>query len=263
MASNLLQCFFEEHPRYPLSDESRRKNDKIPVTPSSKHTELQDPPRLFIRYSVSNYVSRATTWLNSQRALPDARFQISTIVTPEPAPAELANEADVVRVSNDFLVNPVLRAINIKYNTNITVATEVMEDVFRLDLTFNINQDTGNKQTIVVIEFKRLGVIKPAQFHKHEYAQEDKAKETRRLRRLHLNTGLDWGTNAYWMTLHATAYSRATGCEYVALCNYDTLILLRFNDGLASVRLTEVSRGQMRLGLLGFLIAACDFAGIS
>ena len=53
---------------------------------------------------------------------------------------------------------------------------------------------------------------------------------------------------------------KAYKCPYVTLCDYDNLVLLRFGNvlGIEGVRVTAVSRDNMRMAFLGFLLEACD-----
>jgi hypothetical protein len=54
--------------------------------------------------------------------------------------------------------------------------------------------------------------------------------------------------------------AKASNSQYIALCDYDHLILLKFGlvAGPGGIRVTAVPRDSMRLAFLGFLLEACN-----
>jgi hypothetical protein len=54
--------------------------------------------------------------------------------------------------------------------------------------------------------------------------------------------------------------AKALNSQYIALCDYDHLVLLKFGlvAGPGDIRVTVVPRDSMRLAFLSFLLEACD-----
>ena len=112
------------------------------------------------------------------------------------------------------------------------------------------------------------------------------AEKTRKLKDLDQKmeqTCLPRGSNAILFVKQAAAYavrSKDSGCRYAALCDYDHLILLRFDDmpkpppdrldryaavgrvGESARALIVWDRKDFCKALLGFLIEACQTAGL-
>lgn len=263
MGTNLLQCFEGEHPKYPLSNETALKHNKIQARASSEATGDQDPPRVFVDTHPSRWIVPANAFLRSSTATTNPELSKGTMADPESAMAELSTEQDVVRVANHFLMYPIGKAINAKYTTKITQSTEAKQDRCRSDHSFNIHQDDkARKKTIMVVEFKRLCTIKKKEFTNATCKESEKSNALRILNNRGIPTAIEEDCNAYWYTKQATAYAQTWDCKYVALCDYETLVLLHFDDGLDSARITIVPRHSFRKALLGFLIEACEFAGV-
>ena len=177
------------------------------------------------------------------------------------ARAEVELEADVVRVCYTYITHPLVIALNRKYTTPITVKAEEKLDVFQQDFSYNASQNQPTRKMIMIIEFKRIGLIKPAEFT-------NASKAT-------LQEGRDWlvseqedntlkkGTNVYILTQQAIAYYSNWQCPYVVLCDYDNLVLLQFDTNNDFAYMTSVLRVDTRKALLGFLLEACEFAGIT
>jgi hypothetical protein len=160
---------------------------------------------------------------------------------------------------------PIQQAINIKYApTKISVGAEVFQDKLRHNLSFNVFQDNELKQrTIMIIEFKRLGVIRREEFEAASCKESEVTAYIKELRNQNKLTTIYHEHNAHCLTKQATAYARKWKCAYVAVCNYDDLVLLRFTKELDIARMTVVERKYIRKALLGFLIEACDDAGLT
>jgi hypothetical protein len=82
------------------------------------------------------------------------------------ARAELKLEADVVRVSYTHIAHPLVIAINRTHTSPISGKAEEKSDVFRQHFSLKGNQDKPTQKMIMIIEFKRIGLIKPAEFTK-------------------------------------------------------------------------------------------------
>lgn len=178
--------------------------------------------------------------------------------------AALTTAQDVDRVANHYLIMPIQQAIHIKYpSAYISVGTETKQDR-STQLSFNIHQDDeSKKKTIMTIMFKRPGVIKPEEFEAAACEESEKAGCLEKLDARKMETAITPSLNAFCLTKQAAAYAQQGVCDYVALCDYDNLVLLHFNDGLESARITVVERKDFRKALLGFLIEACDTVGLT
>jgi hypothetical protein len=161
MGTNLLDCFYEEHPSYPITPAIAKKVANYKASASSIHTSLQEPPMILICRDSTHWTDAADSFLRSEHA---KAFKNGTLSGDHDAMAELRTEQDDIRVATLYLTFPLGRAINTKYKVKISQATEVKTDKCRLDLSFNINQHEPETRCILmVIEFKRLGLIKTAE----------------------------------------------------------------------------------------------------
>jgi hypothetical protein len=270
MATNLLECFNEEHPAYPHSKDHDASTAADMSKASSTTTAEQQLPKLFIKRSHVTYIDIAEKYLRSNRAKNHPMFKTGTIASPEEAKAVLRNEAVVVMVAMAYLLDPVKKAINAKYKTPITRDAEVKMEKCRLDFSFNINQDDPDKDTqpIVVVEFKRKGLLRWNDFDQASVDDDpddikERLQEMRDEKPQRTTSFENPKCSGWWCAKQATVYAVNFKCPFVALCDYETLILLYFDNQLETVRVTHVPRNLFRKALLGFTIEACDRAGLS
>jgi hypothetical protein len=117
----------------------------------------------------------------------------------------------------------------------------------------------GKNEVVMIVEYKRCGYIRYGEFEDAMY-DEDEIEEARdSMKKTGRITTLNNRSNALVFVKQTTAYHQKTGCRYVALCDYDGLVLLQFRGGkdLNSVYATTVLRLVFRKALLQFLLEAC------
>ncbi|KAH7093690.1 hypothetical protein FB567DRAFT_610255 [Paraphoma chrysanthemicola] len=260
MARNILQCFSEEHPHYPLTLALTKAVERYKAKASSEHTEQQVPPKVLVYQQPSHWTDAADALLQlgAAKTLKDI-----TLSDEEDPKGHLIMEQDVFRVASLYLTFPLTFAVNTKYKTKITPATEDKTDKCRVDDSFNINAGTDQKRMIMIIEFKRMGLLKVRAFEAASVAQGGQAAKLAAMNKTkQFKSSVKEGTNAWWFTKQATAYSVKSNCKFVALCDYDSLVLLWFDNGLESAKITIGDRKDFRKLLLGFLDKACEYAGL-
>jgi hypothetical protein len=258
MPTSLYDCYQIEHAKYPRGDDALSQDAQRQAKSSSTGTNQTNPPKLLVTQSVDHWIDLANSLLQKFQT----PLRRSHIADDEQAKAELKIEADVVRVCYTYITHPLGNTINIMYKADITVKTEEKSDRYRYDFSFNIRQDQPNKQNIMIIEFKRLGLIKYEQFEHAMREEEDIAQTFEDLEDCGEETTLDSTSNACILSKQAVAYAKNWDCKFVALCDYDNLVLLRFNQNSEYAYVTAVERRSIRKALLGFLIEACDHAGL-
>ncbi|KAH7383818.1 hypothetical protein BKA66DRAFT_570018 [Pyrenochaeta sp. MPI-SDFR-AT-0127] len=258
MVTTVLQCFNEEQPSYPVNNEHARKIKGRKVKTTSELIAKQNPPNLLIRTDPDHMVQKATAFLTSTKAATLANRSVSD---PGTASAPLWNEADVIRVANLYLMDPIAKAIGNKYTTPITQSMEFMHGPIRLDQCFNIYDDhpSREKKTLMIVEFKRRGLIRPNEFQDGSC---DVLEYDNRLQEMKENEeqfSLENTKNALNITKQATAYCVQRKCNFAALCDYDNLVLLEMDNLPKTAKVTIVPRQFHRKALLGFLIMACEY----
>ncbi|KAJ4309207.1 hypothetical protein N0V94_009034 [Neodidymelliopsis sp. IMI 364377] len=223
-------------------------------------TQQQDPPEILITEGLDHWTDIAEDYLSAVRSSRYSTFNNTDICYDEPATVPIANEASVRRISELFIVDPLNRAINYKYREDIIMSSEITKQRLRYDSSFNVN---GTKP-VMIIEYKRPGLVFAYEFRK---GMVNPAKKDEHLRKMRNNPfeqcSITPSSDAYNLLKQATVYSQNWGCPYVALCDYDNLVLLNFNNELESARATVVPRKSIRKALLGFLIEAYDHAELT
>jgi hypothetical protein len=264
MGTSIFECFNMKLPEYILMPETAKQAEKYKAKASSEFTKEQEPPKLFIHQAAGHWVARAAGFFNSLDEYQKKLLKASTVAQEEVAKAQLRTEADVVRVASLYLTHPLGIAINVKYNANITQRMEVKQDQCRLDLSFGINQDNeASNKTLMIIEFKRMGLLKANEFKTATILESQVKATLADMKRKRLTTLLLGASNALWFVKQTTAYSEKYSCKYVALCDYKTLILLRYGDSDGYVRIDILENGdEFRKNLLGFLDEASEDRGL-
>jgi hypothetical protein len=179
----------------------------------------------------------------------------------------VANEGDVVLIANIHLVDPVLKSVNEIYHGQLTSYAEEPIDKLRVNRAIKLKQ-RNKDQVIMLIEYKRCGYIHKEQFEQAMCAPKNAHQILCKLKEAAEETTLQSPSNTLWFVKQATAYYINTGCRYVALCDYESLILSEYSDPpennhLDYVGITVVPRPFFRKALLGFLIEACEAAGLN
>jgi hypothetical protein len=99
----------------------------------------------------------------------------------------------------------------------------------------------------MIIEFKRIGLINPGEF---SLASRATLEEGRKWLDKKLGATLNAKQNAYVLTQQAAAYRYKWRCPYIALCDYDNLVLFRFDKDRDFAYTTTVTCTDMRKALL-------------
>jgi hypothetical protein len=253
-------CFEHPHPIIPVSN--LEEMQKKTVSTSSKIVKEQDPPKVLIGENVNNWVRIANDFLLS----PEAKSPSSELSKRALDPIEslLRNEADVRREADRYIMPPLISALRTKYpELELLENAETTFDPLRPDVTVTTANEiyiTNGKDVVLIIEYKRCGYI-----HNEEF--EDAFKDEKKLQEVlieldmeGLESTLEESSNAIKFVKQGTAYSRTTGCKYVALCDYEHLILIRYREdgSLDSAYATVVPRDKFLKALLGFGIDACQ-----
>ncbi|KAH7093691.1 hypothetical protein FB567DRAFT_588113 [Paraphoma chrysanthemicola] len=256
----LLECFDEEHPHY-LTERKAEMQARI-ASPSSQITYDQPPPRILIFEPVDTWLHEAHIFLRSRRARENDQLNDGRIPLTEPC--SIATEQDVVKLSTLYIIHPVMIAIQARFPGSLTQFSESPAKPMRIDLTFNSLSRFAAKRVVMIMEYKRCWYIHEEEFFDAMCYNEDEIDEALdKLEYYGEESTLIKGTNAYWFVKQITAYVVATGCRYVALCDYEHLILIRFNCfRLETAEVTVVPRHCFRKALLGFMFAACMAAGM-
>lgn len=201
-----------------------------------------------------------------------------------------ASEADVVRTAALYLLHPINQAFSAHPITagTITCLAEMSSTGLRADITYFKSPPTpGDKRAFAVVEFKKRQLIVPQDFSRAEKCNSNMSEAQVRQDIAQIG-GQAAGRNAentfyddYSCKLvkQAAAYAVAHRTKYIALFNWDALVLIRFQamellnsnqrlrtvadlkiDGVGEWCQTTVitQSAQMRPSLLGFLAEAYD-----
>jgi hypothetical protein len=255
-----LEWFEKEHPKHEPVNMVAMQNKK--ATASSITTKEQQPPEMLIRLHHEHWETKATRALTLEILCKnDALKQYASPTRL----VNIANESDVVHLANTNLIKPVWRAIIAVYPGKLVTYSEQQLDVLRPDRVFKLSSSQGKNEAVMLIEFKRCGYIHYDEFEDAMCDADEIDDKRRKLEEDDEETTLENNSNALLFVKQATAYYMSSRCRYVALCDYDKLVLLRYRHGedLSSVDATTVPRKVFRKALLGFLLEACAAAGLS
>ena len=119
---------------------------------------------------------------------------------------------------------------------------------------------TEPRQRVVLVEYKRCPYISTDNF---EWAlkDEDEVQDTlKALKDEGIKSIMKAGLDDYIFLKQATTYYVQGRCNYVGLCDHESLILIRYLGGgdLKSAKVTVVPRRWFRKALLGFCLEACQ-----
>jgi hypothetical protein len=252
----LLKCFEEEHLRYTEETSNKAEMQKASVKASSKTTQDQKPPAVLVRVHSNHWIKMADNFLALDQVRNSEALKIGAA---DRCAIHVSTEADVVHLANRYLIEPLLKAINTIYGGKLVISAESAVNTLRPDCVIRLKPQIGEK-VVMVVEYKRCGYIHYEEFE-DVWCEKNEVEQTRqKLRKDHQVTTLGPESNALSFVKQATAYRRRTDCKYVALRDYDSLVLLHYldNGDLKSVDVTTVPRQVFRKALLGFLIEACQ-----
>jgi hypothetical protein len=244
VSKTFLECFEDEHPHYGTDNEEEMERKKC--TPSSTATKDQRPPRVLVDLNVGYWLTIANDMLKSKVLRADHSLNTHRIY-PQISHG-IATEQDVVNLATMYLLPPVMAAIDVLYPEKMTQYSEYTSKGLRMDHLIK-TKEQGQNNAVMLIEFKSCWYI-----HENEFKASmlDKAYLGAQLdllqRREIWNTLTTKNNNACLFVKQATAYSGETNCRYVALCDWEHLILIRFkaNNDLESADVTIVPRPRFR-----------------
>jgi hypothetical protein len=165
----------------------------------------------------------------------------------------LVTEADVVHLPGRHLVDPVMVALEVAQAGLLKEYAEYGVKKLRVDVAL---RSTITNQAAVLIEYKRCGYINNVEFATAMIESKKLQFELEVREKTRLSTLRD-GSNAYKFVCQGTAYHERTNCNYVALCDYEHLVLIRYR-GLDWAEATIVPRHLFRKALLGFCLEASN-----
>ncbi|KAI4695053.1 uncharacterized protein J4E84_001677 [Alternaria hordeiaustralica] len=181
----------------------------------------------------TDYISSATVFLEAEYANPDSPIHQDPPLPIPPDPDDnslrpLKTDDDVFDAARIWLKCPLDHAIVMKYPTQL-VQLNGWVGYSRVTLYYEKFMGTHQPRLLMTIKWlcpNTLDGIAEGDTIDRQWVDEPKAYK----------------------------------CSYVALCDYDNLVLLRFGNvlGIEGIRVTAVPRDSMRLAFLGFLLEACD-----
>jgi hypothetical protein len=253
-STTILQCLSEEHPVYNTPNREQKANETAKASSTTTLTQL--PPRILVREELATWIAKADEFLASPEAL-------NSILARHHAPLDMSNamenEADVVDMGNEQILNVVVAALKVKYpKLQLVKSREAKVGQLRVDIsvkTEKVRKD--GRLAVLLLEYKNCGYIKYKEF---EQALVNKDAVQGTLQELEVDSTLQRKNNARLFVQQITAYHERTGCRYAALCDYEHLVLIRYlgDDNLEQADVALVDRKDMRKALLGFAIEACE-----
>ncbi|KAF1917635.1 hypothetical protein BDU57DRAFT_513988 [Ampelomyces quisqualis] len=243
-----LQWFEQEHPQFKIKDEEKRLQDTS--TPSSDTTKLQQPPRMLVKLGVDHWEQIAQTCLENAKKNSSLNSQLGGLDKN----AALGTEADVVRLAAEHLTGPLMSTLNAIYPKALIEFSEQGLQGLRAD--YAIKTTDSAEFTVILVEYKRCGYIREHEFEMASCDEKDLDSALQDLADSKKPCSLTKNSNAWCFVKQATSYHRRSKCKYIALCDYEHLILIRFRGhmDLKAAEVTIVPRSKFRKALLGFAI---------
>ncbi|KAI8931008.1 hypothetical protein NX059_012019 [Plenodomus lindquistii] len=268
-----LECFEDALPVYKTDakvEQSQRNAAPIP-SKSTKQREMK-APRYLITLQPEHWTNQARKIL----ATTDVKTKLSKRQVYVWEEDNFVTEQAVVDLFGKFAITPILAAINIVHNDQISKGAEHFEGETRTDLRFNLKG--GSKKTVLVLEYKCRFYIKPEQLDETVFplgqTEKQQQDQLEKLQKRHL---VKEGSHSMIQLKQACASAQARDCGYAAVCDYETLVLLRLhkNDDWcpgfdspdyaesayyrrADITVISNNKKDLRKALLGFLHEAVD-----
>lgn len=240
------------------------------VAASGDSTKAMDPPLFSHNIAASAYADHCNlTFLGN---LPQTGTVIDRHEVAPETTFEHKNEGDVVRAAALYLIHPVNQtlAVNTSIAGTIVCQSEFTTQKVRSDMTYWKNTAGGRKQ-FAVVEFKKRTSIPAAEFAraaKHAGTTPDPATITKIATLAYQQPdGTYFSGNSKMLLKQAGSYAVAHNCKYVALFDWDHLVLIRFvqlsgqsvGEYCETTVIPSTSR-DVRAALAGFLGDAYDNA---
>jgi hypothetical protein len=253
-----IELFERGHPIYETDEKAKLEKAQ---SGGSSTTVLKQPPlKMLTELPYMYWVGPADTFLLKQKSRTD--IELTTCKAPPQIASGVDKEADVVTIAGENLITPLMVAIKHIY-PQLTRYAEVNLDKLRADCIFKTRTQQNNS-VVMVVEYKRCWYIHDDQFRKAFKPLSQVDKIAKEMIAKGVETTLARGSNALFFIKQATAYYQISKCRYIALCDYEHLILIKYRTwyDLRSADVTIVPRDLMLKALLGFLLEACEVAGL-
>lgn len=179
-------------------------------------------PCALLHNSGETYWSLANNYLRHYQS--ELKKQPNTL--PELYHPVLDEAGEIANARNDLL-SPIMRALEFDSHMHNKVATLSQLDVnfLRVDLAMDYMSEDGG--IVMLVEFKQTGSI-------------------------------GTGNVKAELVKQAKTYASASGCLHIAFCDYESLVLLKFDKDLSIVKVTVVDKEAQtfRKALFGFFLYA-------
>lgn len=181
------------------------------------------------------------------------------------------SEGDVVRSAAQYLLHPVNQALSSVPGVLVRCQSEATTTNIRSDITYYRGPNAQNPiyKAFAVVEFKKRGVIKQAEFHntiRHQAPPTQQQVAATVAAALALNNETYFDGDALILIKQAASYAVAHRTPYVALFDWDFLVLVHFTrmppdmvdvgDYCELEVIPHAQSQRMRGALLGFLAHA-------
>ncbi|KAJ8111338.1 hypothetical protein OPT61_g6047 [Boeremia exigua] len=246
---NLLTTFDEGLPE--ISNKSTRKPKQ--TQESSLRVKNEKPPRILLSNDGKKYMDATEEYLRAHADL----LAHEPASPPEPNRV-VRNEADVVAHARTNLLNPIMRAINLETSLEGKVLTsaELGVETLRVDVGIFYEFKSG-EGIVMMVEFKRANLIDSSAFRVAMWDKQEVDKYTKSIRE---DPSKTLEQDSMKLVKQAKAYAVRAKCLYVALCDYESLVLLKFSEDTTIIDVTIVDKTEttFRRALFGFLLTAVE-----
>ncbi|KAK4176557.1 hypothetical protein QBC36DRAFT_378422 [Triangularia setosa] len=249
------------------------------ATMSGDSTRNTDPPYFSIS-SQTNWHALSTAFLNGHPATTTANhpLNVESVYFPE-ATAHHQSEGDVVHSAAMYLLHPTNQALSSHPNITTRCQSEASANGIRGDITYYRapTQQNPDYKAIAVVEFKKRGVIKQAEFQNTIRFQAPPTQpqlDATVAEALALPNKKEtyFDGDAFVLIKQAAAYAIGHQTPYVGLFDWDFLVLVHFSQMPGTMdyvgdycELQVIPYAQsstMRGALLGFLAHAYQNAPV-
>ncbi|KAK3983855.1 hypothetical protein QBC44DRAFT_353984 [Cladorrhinum sp. PSN332] len=253
-------------PNYPTNGGLAR------ASASGASTINTEPPKFAVASAALYWQNSGDSTLTHITATQGNNNALTTEFLSEVEPAIYhASEGDVVRSSAIYLLHPVNQALSLWTGNGVFCQSEATANGIRGDITYY-----RGTRAFAVVEFKKRGVIKPAEFTAAIKTITAATTEATLVSQANNranpeNTFFDGDSTI--LIKQASSYAINHRTRYVALFNWDALVLCHFSqldpaksqqtliiDGIGNYCDIEVipftQSHRMRVSLLGFLAEA-------
>lgn len=225
--SLLLDSFDEALPKFTVYNNA-------PQVSLSTHTKAEIPPVFAIEQEVSPWIEKAETFL--EQLHPEAKAALGKEKMAEIDSSTCHyNESNVVTSLDMYLLHAIHRVMTKKYDKYLRISEYSMESM-RGDETF-FKGPFDNRIAIALFEVKRRKVIRANEFSEAADPASggirktiEKIEAEARKNRTTENVVTKFRGKALKLVKQVTTYAVLNQVEYVALCDYDHLVLFRFPE---------------------------------